>query len=200
MPGINGSGRLDYPNHPNIVCVSMTDSADNLRSHSGPHIDFAAPGWDIYTATTNSQYAIARGTSFAAPLFSGIAAMVMSINPALTAAQVIDVLRATAIDKGNPGWDEDFGWGRVNFSGAVNDALKTLPNIMSLSRDSSGIQVAVRSVVPMFLALERADRFSTSNWVQVAFVNSSSSNITVFSDQPESNPAFYRVRAEAVHE
>jgi subtilisin family serine protease len=177
----------------------MTDAADNARSVSGPHIDFAAPGWDVYSTTTGNSYAVARGTSFSAPLFSGVAAMVMSINPALKAAQVLDVLRVTAIDKGSAGWDESFGWGRVRLGAAVTEALNTLPKITALTREATGFRIAVQSAFPLQLALERSDRATGGEWTLVDEQVATSVS-TSFNDQPLTEAAFYRVRAESVQQ
>jgi subtilisin family serine protease len=196
MPGLNGVGRLDIVNQPHVICVSMTDAADNLRSCSGPHIDFAAPGWEVFTTTINSSYANVSGTSFASPLFSGIAAMLMNINPALTGAQVVETLKQSADDEGNPGWDESFGWGRVNYRAAVDNALKTLPRILELTHDEQQVEIAVQTAFPSFLTLERNDQLASSTWEPVAQLNSSN-NLTSFSDQAGRTTAFYRVRAEA---
>jgi subtilisin family serine protease len=198
MPGLNGVGRLNLVNQPHVICVSMTDAADNVRSLSGPHIDFAAPGWEIYSTTTNSSYANASGTSFAAPLFSGIAAMMLSINRALTAAQVIETLKSTADEKGNPGWDESYGWGRVNYRAAIVQTVKTLPRVLKLTYDPHGAEITAQTMFPTFLALERNDFLPGSKWLEVAQVNSTS-NLTILTDQPVSRAVFYRVRAESAH-
>jgi subtilisin family serine protease len=195
MPGLNSTGQAGFVNHSNIVCISMTDAADNVRSLSGPHIDFAAPGWDVYTTTINSTYATARGTSFAAPFFSGIVAMVMSINPALTAAQVIDVMRETADDKGHSGWDESYGWGRVNFRSAVEKTVTTLPRISSVTARSSRLEIAVQTAYPFYLTLERKDLIPESGWTVVSNQHSLA-EITIFEDRSRSAAAMYRVRAE----
>jgi subtilisin family serine protease len=199
MPGLNGTGQLSFVNHPNIWCVSMTDAADNLRSFSGSHIDFAAPGWDVYSTTTNNMYGVVRGTSFAAPLFSGIAAVVMSVNPALSATQVTEVLKATAVDAGNPGRDDSYGWGRVNFHAAVEMAVMTIPKISSVRRNVDAMLISVESIVPAFLSLERTDLLSGSVWTRVADVNASS-GVTNFEDQSRSEMGIYRVRVEAARD
>ena len=59
------------------------------------------------------------GTSMASPHAAGVAALVLSKNPALTPDQVRQVLRASAQDLGTPGWDPLFGYGRVNARRAV---------------------------------------------------------------------------------
>lgn len=199
MPGLNETGQAGFVNHPHIVCVSMTDAADNARSLSGPHIDFAAPGWDVYTTTTNNMYAVARGTSFAAPFFSGVAAMVMSINPALTAAQVVEVLKTTADDRGNSGWDESFGWGRVNFRAATENTVTSLPRITRIRAYPGEIELSVETMYPSLLVLERRNLSADSAWVRVNEMNSTGSS-TNFHDTAESGGAMYRVGAEVARE
>lgn len=195
MPGLNNTGQAGFENHPHIICVSMTDAADNARSLSGPHIDFAAPGWDVFTTTTNSMYAVARGTSFAAPFFSGVAAMVMSINPALTAAAVVEVMQTTADDRGNSGWDESYGWGRVNFRAAVEKTVTTLPRITGISVQSGQIEIAVETKYPARLVLEQKVLELTSAWTGVSEATSSTSP-TVFEVSANHGGVIYRVRAE----
>ena len=124
--------------------------------------------------------------------------MVMTINPALTVAQVVETLKSGADDKGNPGWDESFGWGRVNYRKAVSETLKTLPRVLKLTQYSQRLEIAVQTMYPAFLTLERNGQLLPTNWEPVAQSNSTS-NLTLFNDQTDAAAAFYRVRAEAAH-
>ncbi len=69
-------------------------------SNYGTTIDFAAPGDGIYSTVPTSLYASgyakASGTSMATPHVTGIAALVKSIHPTYTGAQVIDLMRKQA--------------------------------------------------------------------------------------------------------
>ncbi len=74
----------------NIISVANTDENDNLASTSnyGPStIDLAAPGRHILS-TVPGGYAYASGTSFSAPQVTGVAALIKSIIPQATAAQI----------------------------------------------------------------------------------------------------------------
>lgn len=195
MPGLNDAGQAGFINQPDILCISMTDAADNMRSLSGPHIDFAAPGWDVYTTTANSGYGTARGTSFAAPLFAGVVAMVMSINPALTAAQTVEMIRVTSDDKGNPGWDEGYGWGRVNFGAAVAETVTSLPRVASVSSNSGGIEIGVEVGFSSTVTLERKGLLNESDWVAIG-TQTNGGGLTIFRDVVGSEPAMYRALAE----
>jgi thermitase len=110
-------------------------------SNYGAEVDVVAPGkWLATTDYTGSggysgsDYTIAGnmgtfgGTSGATPIVAGVAALVLSVNPGLTADQVQGILEHTADDMvGDPledtaGWDQYMGWGRVNAFGAVDSA------------------------------------------------------------------------------
>ena len=71
----------------------------------------------LVNATGN--LAILSGTSMASPHAAGVAALVLSKNPALTPPEVRAILRASSDDLGTPGWDPVFGYGRVNARRAV---------------------------------------------------------------------------------
>lgn len=137
MSGINGTTRLDYPDHPHVWAISMTDVADNLKSCYGPHIDFAAPGQDIYSTTTNGGFGTDSGTSFSTPVFSGSVALLISINPSLRASELIELLRTNAVDLGNSGRDESFGWGRIRLGAAAAAAEASLPRL-ALQQQANG--------------------------------------------------------------
>ena len=94
-----------------VAQVSAVGQAYNVKpglslgraefSNYGHTIDFAAPGDQIYsTATTlfyRSGYAVADGTSMATPHVSGIAALIKSVHPELTGAQVIKLMERQAL-------------------------------------------------------------------------------------------------------
>jgi serine protease len=63
--------------------------------------------------------AVLSGTSMASPHAAGVAALILSKNPALTPDQVRAVLRTSGVDLGPAGWDPVFGYGRVNARNAV---------------------------------------------------------------------------------
>ena len=55
-------------------------------------VDFFAPGVSVYSTMPGNTYKASSGTSMAAPVVSGVAAMLMSYFPELSANQVKDVL------------------------------------------------------------------------------------------------------------
>lgn len=56
-------------------------------------VDFFAPGQEIYSTTPENHYESLSGTSMACPSAAGVAAMLMSYFPDLTATQIVDILK-----------------------------------------------------------------------------------------------------------
>lgn len=111
---------------PGALAVAATDASDEHASFSnaGSRIDLAAPGVNIWSTWYASllhlgTYASRGGTSQAAPFVSGAAALVWSRWPGLTAGGVKAQLLATAKDVGQPGKDDETGWGRLDVAAAV---------------------------------------------------------------------------------
>ncbi|MBE0643778.1 MAG: S8 family serine peptidase [Bacteroidetes bacterium] len=81
--------------------------------------DISAPGVSVYCANKYGfdTYEKASGTSLATPLAAGVAALVRSARPELTAVQVRDALRATADQTDAP--DNNRGYGMIDAWEAV---------------------------------------------------------------------------------
>jgi hypothetical protein len=133
--------------NPYILTVSATDPSDALYSWSntGNNIDLAAPGC-VYSTAWGGGYTSACGTSFSAPIVAGVAALVLSVNPGLTAAQVSSTLKQSADDLGALGWDPSYGWGRVNAARAValpgGGSADTQPPAVSIVSPGGGAVVS----------------------------------------------------------
>jgi len=129
--GNNGQSGDPTPRYParysNTICVGATDQNDNRRSYSayGPEMDVVAPD-GVPTTTMAGDYTNnVQGTSFSAPHVAGLAALIRSVNPSLSWQQVRDVLRNSADDKGPSGFDNEYGYGRINALRAVGTAYVT---------------------------------------------------------------------------
>jgi subtilisin family serine protease len=82
-------------------------------------------GFQAHVKLHKADYEYASGTSMAAPHVAGVAALVWSARPSLTAAQVRQLLQSSARDLGDPGKDLDYGYGLVHASAAIQ-ALELL--------------------------------------------------------------------------
>lgn len=85
--GNDSAATLSYPAaYPEVIAVGASDSLDLVPafSNSGPGLDLVAPGTRIWSAWPGPSYRRANGTSMAAPLVAGVAAVIASRNPAIT--------------------------------------------------------------------------------------------------------------------
>jgi subtilisin family serine protease len=83
-------------------------------------------GFKTHVRLHATDYALSSGTSMAAPHVAGVAAIVWSKNPTLSAAQVRAVLESTAKDLGPEGKDYDYGYGLVQADAAIH-AVDEIP-------------------------------------------------------------------------
>lgn len=101
-------------------------------SNTGSHIDVVAPGISYYSTYRNNQENSFGGTSAATPVVSGVAGLILSqsrdLDLNLTHDDIRNVIRVTADDKGSAGFDNEYGYGRVN----AYEALKLIspPNVV----------------------------------------------------------------------
>ncbi len=155
-----GNSSSSTPNYPaaytNVLGVSATSSSDLFLSSSdfGNWISVSAPGCGIYTTLNNGGYGGSCGTSVAAPVVSGVAGLVISANPGLSNAQVNSIIEQSADDLGAPGYDQYYGWGRVNAykavlaaTGAAPPPPDTTPPTASITSPSAGATVSATTTV-----------------------------------------------------
>jgi thermitase len=120
-----------------VVAVTATDSYDAPASFTdfGDWVEVAAPGVDIYSTlptyhvtlndppySRNLNYDYLSGTSMACPHAAGVAALIWSQFPNATRDWVRAQLRYTGDDLGDPGFDDYYGYGRINAKNAVEQA------------------------------------------------------------------------------
>jgi subtilisin family serine protease len=106
----------------NVVIVTATDSNDNGASFNskGPQVDISAPGVAIGSAASGTNgYVYMDGTSMATPHVTGVAMLIKTLNPSMSASQITTRLTSTAVDLGPAGHDSTFGHGRLNAAAAV---------------------------------------------------------------------------------
>lgn len=98
-----------------VIAVTALDSRRKLyrKANKGDHLDFAAPGVDIWTAKSGGGGTYRSGTSYAAPYVTAIAAAIMSEDPRRSPGLVVESMRRDATDLGMPGKDRHFGWGLI---------------------------------------------------------------------------------------
>lgn len=120
--GNTSGNHRNYPAaYPEALAVGATDHSASLAWFStwGHWIDVAAPGFNVVATYPGNRYVIDSGTSFAAPLVSGIASLVRAKRPRKSPGWVHRKLRRTARDAGPRGIDPYYGWGVVDAFRAV---------------------------------------------------------------------------------
>lgn len=113
---------VNYPAaYPQVVAVGATGNTDVITgfSNTGDYVSLAAPGVGLWTTMLGDTYGPPNGTSFSSPYVAGAAGLILSIRGDLSNADVACVLRASADDKGAPGKDPEYGWGRLNAARAL---------------------------------------------------------------------------------
>ncbi|MFC8848764.1 MULTISPECIES: S8 family serine peptidase [unclassified Micromonospora] len=119
-------------NIPGVLAVGAAGKNGSRWSGSvtGPELGLAAPGERIISAApppvSPNGYGVNDGTSDAAAIVSGVAALVRSRYPKLDAANVVNRLIRTARDRGAPGRDPEYGFGNVDVLAALT---ATVPEV-----------------------------------------------------------------------
>jgi subtilisin family serine protease len=146
-----------YAAHPDVIAVAATTSKDQHASYSnrGREVSICAPSngdWPLIAArawwdqgatsrgsgdwrywadgrSRGTRYKHFGGTSAACPLIAGVCALMISVNPELTAREVKEILQKTADKVGQPweyqnGHSLKYGYGRVNADRAVAEAIR----------------------------------------------------------------------------
>ena len=145
--GNNGSSEPTWPAaSPEAICVGAVDiqTARPGYSNYGSTLDLMGPGGVggqdvngdgfpdsvLSTGATDSsgrvetKYIFNNGTSMAAPHVAGVAALMLAVNPSLSATDLRWILESTARDLGSPGRDDEYGHGLVDAAAAVGEALR----------------------------------------------------------------------------
>ena len=155
----NGTGdELHYPSGYNeVVSVSATTAdLENNReflwplSSYGVTVDLAAPGSQIFTTdlrdTTNgvvNLYRSVSGTSFAAPMVSATAALILSQRGQLSPQQLRGILTSSTDDVSDQGWDHFTGAGRLNMLRALQVIGTSNVQITSPQNDRGSFEDSV---------------------------------------------------------
>ncbi len=112
--------------------ISSVDADDVKSSFSnyGEYVSLSAPGHEVVSAMPGGLYALASGTSISTAFVTGTAALVRSLAPLATPAEVGAHLLASAqnMDAENPGYAGLLGAGRLDVAAALSFAGAPAPN------------------------------------------------------------------------
>jgi len=127
---------------PNLIFVAATDNQDHLASFSnyGPNtVAVGAPGVDITLPIPGGLYAPLSGTSFAAPMVSGIVGLLKSRFPTATSGQIKEaILKSGDLDPALAG---------KTITGRRVDALKALNYMMGNQTPTGAVEVLNNTMI-----------------------------------------------------
>ena len=142
--GNSGNTTIGFPaRSAGVVAVGASSRTGQKASFSsyGSKLAFVAAGQSIYTTDRTSvdgygsgDYTTIDGTSFSSPYAAGVAALILSANSSLSAAQVESIMQTTCTNMGAAGFDTLTGWGMLNVDAAVRAALP-IPCPADLTKD-----------------------------------------------------------------
>ncbi len=201
--GNQASSVPSYPaSYEGVISVSALDAQRRLAPYSniGPNIDVAAPGGDnsvdlngdgypdgvLSTGGSfngggiNFAYSFLNGTSMAAPHVAGVLALMKSVNPGLTPADIDAMLLDGLLsdDLGTPGRDNQFGHGIINAQRSVlaaleasgsspadNPRLVASASSLNFGNSSSALEVVLRNGGKGSLNI--ASLSTSESWLQI---------------------------------
>ncbi len=110
-----GSPPLFPAGYPAAIAVTAIDRNKNVyrRAVRGAHIDFAAPGVNVWAAASVSGGKPKSGTSFATPFVTAAAALIKFDRPQASTEDIVTALSASSLDLGEPDKDNIFGHGLI---------------------------------------------------------------------------------------
>jgi serine protease len=117
-------GSFDAMTGPAGLFAAFPGNTTELETGSG--VLFPKPGCGCRGQFDgDSRWAYLQGTSMAAPMVAATAALARNLNPDLSAADVVRLLKETASRPPGTGWTPELGWGIVNPAAAMR-AARTL--------------------------------------------------------------------------
>ena len=235
----NEASRIpSYPaSYNGVISVSAVDAQRRAAPYSnfGDAIDIAAPGGnngvdlngDGYpdgilstggsvsdSGTINFVYSFLNGTSMASPHVAGVMALMKSVNPDLSPADIDTLLIQGELtdDLGTPGRDRLFGHGLVNAHSAVVAALNAAGNppadnprlgastgLLNFGSATESLDLVLQN--SGLGDLEILDVTSPENWLTIAAVDIDASGLGVYRidvERENLQPGVYRALVSAV--
>jgi subtilisin family serine protease len=136
-PEYDGGGEAENWIEVGAANWSVDSLAATFSNYSQTRVDVFAPGVAILSTVPGSEYKPEDGTSMAAPVVTGVAAMLMTYFPELTAGDVKRILMESAVEYGDrtvpqPGTGTSVPFGTLSVTGGVVNAYQAV--LMALER------------------------------------------------------------------
>ena len=149
--GNNYDDTVFYPaGYEEVIGVGSVER-NGLRSAFSQYNDtvyVTAPGGSVYGFIGENSLAYGDGTSFAAPFVSGAAAIMLSADSTMTPDEFKFLLKNTAYDINEDGWDRELGHGILDVKAMFNELIKDIPYYLS-PVNTDGIYILNNSQYPL---------------------------------------------------
>ncbi|KAB2849051.1 MAG: S8 family serine peptidase [Ignavibacterium sp.] len=169
--------KTNHPSYPYVMPVVYQDYPYETVSGSIGLIkpDISAPGNGTTSTVNGTGYGSFSGTSGATPHAGGTAALLLSVNPNLTPADVSMILQTTSIEKGASGKDNRYGAGRIDAYAAYLLALSMIPvelTSFSASADQNSVILSWSTATETNNAGFSVERKTPvdERWIEIGFV------------------------------
>ena len=159
---LDGTEQVSAPaTIPGVIAVAGVDinaNASELSSTSGFTIGVTAPSEDLVAAYPGGEYRIWSGTSGAAPIVSGMVALIRSMYPEMDAANVVNRVIQSAIKNGFETYSSSYGYGLIDAEAALKidleevseNPLGSLSEWITLYRQQSPEETSPGEIVTPF--------------------------------------------------
>jgi subtilisin family serine protease len=147
--GNSGQNLDDYPNYPanmfpfqnepftNYLSIGASTRvhdgklAASFSNYSTTRVDVFAPGFEIYNTVPENEYQKLQGTSMAAPMVSGVAAILKGYFPKFTMAEIRQIILDSAVDfsdteQKKPGSADMVKFGELSATGGVVNVMNAI--------------------------------------------------------------------------
>ena len=120
------------------------DLPARFSNYGKKNVDVFSPGVDIYSTTPDGKYASFSGTSMASPVTAGVAAMIRSYYPELTAVQVKEAIEGSAVINETmvkkPGSDDKIKFSELSKTGGMVSAYNAVKKAsMTAGKKKGGV-------------------------------------------------------------
>ncbi|WP_191089578.1 S8 family peptidase [Paenibacillus spiritus] len=159
--GNNGSSNgnqdnIQYPaKYLSVISVGSIDSKNkrSVFSATGPSLEVMAPGEEIHSAYINNSYSTISGTSVATSFVTGMLAQMKEEHPNLNNKELREILDRNAMDLGETGRDNQYGYGLAQLGESPNPN-PTLPETEDKDQNSTTKDGSVKvSLAPWQVAV-----------------------------------------------
>jgi type VII secretion-associated serine protease mycosin len=182
----DGTAQVSAPaSIPGVIAVAGVDrelNPSSLSSVKGFTIGVTAPSEDLVAAYPGGEYRLWSGTSAAAPIVSGLVAMIRSMYPEMNSVNVVNRVIQSARKVGFEGYSNSYGHGIIDADAALlaeipevlENPLGSLSQWIELYRPSEPVEAVPGEIVtpisaPELELIQPQPWYSNSSvWISVA--------------------------------